>query len=254
MSTFTVGGLTFGPEVYGLAAILGLICGSFVTALSHRLPRGEDFVSGRSRCPICQNALTPRDLVPVFSWLLSVGRCRHCSTKISARYPLTELICAALFVAVIWVGQGDGLLRLCLMWLLTICLLSLAIVDFEAQKLPNGLVLFVFALCSGLAWVDGRSVLEAGVMAASATLIAMALRWLGRVLSGQNGLGWGDVKLAAAVAVALKPDDLPLFLAVLGAFALALAAITAVRLGWAQAKTGIPFGPALCAGAFAVLI
>lgn len=233
-----------------LAAVLGLICGSFVTALSYRLPRGQDFVSGRSKCPNCETSLTIRDLVPVFSWLFSGGRCRHCAVKVSARYPLTEVICSALFVVVVVPAQADELTRLAVMWLLTISLLSLTIIDLELRKLPNGLVLFVSALCALLAWLDERTVQDVVAMVLAALLLGLALRWLGQILSSQNGVGWGDVKLAAALAVALNVEDLSLFLAVMGIFALG----QLIWWSWRHPKTGVPLGPALCAGAFASLV
>lgn len=75
----------------GVFFCFGLIIGSFATALVYRLPRGLDWVSARSRCPSCGHVLGVPDLVPVFSWLFLRGRCRHCGTKIPARYPLIEL-------------------------------------------------------------------------------------------------------------------------------------------------------------------
>ena len=74
---------------------VGLVLGSFVTMLSYRLPRGISIVMPRSHCPACKTQLGARDLVPVFSWLFSGGKCRHCGRRISARYPLIELVVAA---------------------------------------------------------------------------------------------------------------------------------------------------------------
>ena len=111
------------------AGLLGLICGSFVTALSYRLPRGEDFVSGRSRCPQCETTLSALDLVPVVSWLMSRGRCRHCKTPISARYPAIELLCGVLFIGVLLTQSPPDLYRIGVLLLLTIALLALSIVD-----------------------------------------------------------------------------------------------------------------------------
>src|SRR5687767_8802727 len=80
------------------AGLLGLIFGSFVTALSYRLPRGISIAKGRSACPACGTALTARDLIPVFSWIKQRGQCRTCGTKISWRYPAIEILMAVLFV------------------------------------------------------------------------------------------------------------------------------------------------------------
>src|SRR5271154_5209537 len=78
----------------------GLVFGSFITLASWRLPRGEDIIVKPSRCPKCENKLGFRDLWPVLSWALSKGKCRHCGTKVSARYPLIEIVTAALFLLV----------------------------------------------------------------------------------------------------------------------------------------------------------
>lgn len=243
-------GLHLGPLTYIFTAVLGLIIGSFVTALSYRLPRGEDFVSGRSRCPSCRTALSARDLFPVFSWLMSRGRCRHCGVSVSARYPLTEAVCAILFVAVVWGDGSDQVARVGLMWLLSIGLLCLSVIDLELRRLPNSLILFVFIICAGLAWVDGQTLWQAGTAGLIAFSVAAALRVLGQALSGQTGLGWGDVKLATAISIPLGFGDMTLFVSVLGGATLCIV----LALGWTRTKAGLPLGPALCAAAYVVLI
>jgi leader peptidase (prepilin peptidase) / N-methyltransferase len=77
--------------------VLGLLIGSFLNVLIYRLPRGEDFVQGRSHCPSCGHDLGPADLVPVFSYLLLGRRCRYCRTPISSRYAIVEILTAILF-------------------------------------------------------------------------------------------------------------------------------------------------------------
>lgn len=246
--------LARGPIGLAFVALLGLICGSFVTALSYRLPRGEDFVRGRSACPNCKTALTARDLFPVFSWLLSRGRCRHCEAKVSGRYPLIEVTCGILFVAVVLASDmpsdASNGARVLVMWGLAIGLLSLTVTDFEFHRLPNGLVLFVFGLCCALAWLDGRSLLDVGVSVILAGVIGIGLRMLGRIIEKKPGLGWGDVKLLAALSVPLSLETVPYFLIVTAAVSLALAAWYVLR----RSETQIPFGPALCAGAFIVFL
>src|SRR5687768_15573196 len=80
------------------AGVLGLIFGSFATALAYRLPRGESISTGRSKCPNCGHTIGVAENIPVFSWLFLRGRCKHCGNEISARYPLTELVTSLLFV------------------------------------------------------------------------------------------------------------------------------------------------------------
>ncbi len=85
--------------------VMGAILGSFATMLSYRLPRGLSIVTPPSSCPKCKTRLGPRDLVPLFSWLFSKGRCRHCGAKISGRYPLIELATIAATLAA-FIGFG----------------------------------------------------------------------------------------------------------------------------------------------------
>ena len=84
------------------SAVLGLLVGSFLNVVVHRVPRGESVVAPPSACPACGTLIAPRDNVPVLSWLLLRGRCRHCRTGISARYPLVEAGTAALFGLTAW--------------------------------------------------------------------------------------------------------------------------------------------------------
>src|SRR3954454_18467201 len=91
-----------------LAVPAGLIFGSFATVVAHRVPRHESFVSGRSRCPHCGSTIAGYDNIPILSWLVLRGRCRHCDAVIPVRYPLTELAMAMLFAAtVVILGTDD---------------------------------------------------------------------------------------------------------------------------------------------------
>lgn len=251
MFSVTGPSFAFGSELYLFVAALGLICGSFVTALSYRLPRGEDFVRGRSRCPRCKTVLSARDLFPVFSWVMSRGRCRYCGVTVSGRYPLIELLCAVLFVAVVvWAGESADPLRVIVLWVLTVSLLSLAVIDLEFRRLPNGLVTAVLVLSGLLAWIDQRPAEEMAFACGIAFGAGIILRFIGGFLSSGVGLGWGDIKLTVALALNVTLDNVAVFLAVTGIFAAGLAVWLYVR----RTEAGVPLGPALCAGAFAALV
>src|SRR5215813_6467707 len=122
-----------------LSAVLGLVMGSAVTAIAYRVPRGRSWIHGRSACPSCGAALSPRDLIPVISFLLARGRCRHCGAPVSWRYPVTELWSGAWAVLLfLTVGVSWSLPFLALWGFL---LIALFWIDLDAQLLPDVLTL-----------------------------------------------------------------------------------------------------------------
>lgn len=217
-------------------SILGLIFGSFITALSYRLPRGLSVARGRSRCFSCGNTLTARDLVPVFSWLAARGACRYCGTRVSARYPAIEVATATLFLAsAVMIDDGA---RLAVALFITVISMTLAVVDVEHRRLPNAMVL---ALAGGaLLWrlLGDADLATAGLSAAVTLIVGLGLAAILKRLSSDS-IGMGDIKLMGAMALAFPPT---MFLAMLvGAGLLALAigiAIKKVRSGPARLPLG----------------
>ncbi len=123
-----------------LAFLGGLLVGSFVTVVAHRVPRGESIVGPRSRCPGCGAQIAAYDNVPVFSWAVLRGRARCCGAPISPRYPLTELALGLLFVAttlVLWDEPGEIALGL----VFTTMLLTITLTDLERRIIPNKILL-----------------------------------------------------------------------------------------------------------------
>ena len=120
------------------SGILGLIFGSFATALAYRLPRDESISSGRSKCPNCGAQITALQNIPVFSWLVLGGRCKHCGNRISVRYPLTELTTALAFVgaAVRFGFSPEAFTYAAFFWALVV----LTVIDLEFKLLPNKIV------------------------------------------------------------------------------------------------------------------
>jgi prepilin signal peptidase PulO-like enzyme (type II secretory pathway) len=88
--------------ILGLAALLGLVLGSFLHCWAYRFARGESAVKGRSHCPSCGKVLGPAELIPVFSYIIQKGRCRSCGVRLSSRYLLAELLCGAYLASVVW--------------------------------------------------------------------------------------------------------------------------------------------------------
>jgi leader peptidase (prepilin peptidase)/N-methyltransferase len=225
-----------------IAFLGGLMAGSFVTVVAHRVPRGESIVGPRSRCPGCGAQIAAHDNVPVLSWLLLRGRARCCGAAISARYPLTELALGALYAAtalVLWDDPAE--LALGLVFVTT--LVAITLTDLEQQLIPNKILLVAAVLGVAIAAVsDPASLPEraAAAVAAGGLLFAAALAY-------PRGMGLGDVKLAALMGLFLGRDVAPaLLVALLSGSLVGLAMIA--RHGAAARKRAIPFGPFLALG------
>src|ERR671930_600064 len=121
------------------AGISGAVIGSFLNVVVYRLPLGQSIVKPRSRCPKCEEPVTPRDNVPVLSWLLLRGRCRHCGEGIPARYPAVELLTAVAFVGG-GVGRGVHPAPLALIPF-TAMLIAVAFIDLQHKIVPNKIML-----------------------------------------------------------------------------------------------------------------
>jgi len=239
--------MSLDPGQAALAAFLGLLFGSLASALSHRLPRGLPVFADRSRCPACGTPLTPLDLVPLLSWLLNRGRCRHCGAGVSWRYPVIELTTAAIFVAALAAGGGSPLLTATLA-LTGFALVVIVVADLEERIIPDAMVILL--LIAGLAWrwqagdwIDGL----AG--AATGLLLSLGLRWAFLRWRGVDALGLGDVKFLGVAGIYLGVTDLAHFLVLAGVGGMVLGLVWR-RLGHGEV---FPFGPALCAS-LAVLL
>jgi leader peptidase (prepilin peptidase) / N-methyltransferase len=231
-----------------IAFLGGLIVGSFVTVVTHRVPRGESIVGPRSRCPGCGVQIAAYDNVPVVSWLVLRGRARCCGTAISPRYPLTELTLGALYAAtvlVLWDEPGEIALGL----ILVTTLLAVTLTDLERRIIPNKILIvaavlgLVIAAATDPASLPER--LAAGAGAGGLLFLA--------ALAYPRGMGLGDVKLAATMGLFLGRNVAPaLFVALLAGSAVGLAMIA--RDGAAARKRAIPFGPFLALGGVAGLL
>jgi leader peptidase (prepilin peptidase) / N-methyltransferase len=223
--------------------VLGAVVGSFVTVVAHRLPRGESFVGGRSRCATCGATIGARDNIPIASWLWLRGRCRGCGEPISVRYPLAEAGLGALWaVTYLILGSDDGG-RLALGLVLCALLVTITLTDLELRVIPNGIVLP--GALAGLAIVaatDPDSLPENLIAAAAAggALLLIALAY-------PRGMGMGDVKLVAMMGLYLGRAIAPAVLVGFLAGALVGVAMMA-RHGADARKRAIPFGPFLALG------
>lgn len=190
------------PAVMAVAGVLGLIIGSFLNVVIHRVPRGESIVSPPSACPSCHHEIRARDNIPVVSWLLLHGRCRDCGNAISARYPLIELATALLFAAMAW--QFGLSWQLPAYMYFTAMAVTLAMIDYDTKRLPNVIVLPSYVVGGVLlllpAIADGRwsDYLTAWLGAVVLFALYFVLAWV-----YPAGMGFGDVKLAGVIGLYL---------------------------------------------------
>jgi leader peptidase (prepilin peptidase)/N-methyltransferase len=225
-----------------LLFLFGLLIGSFLTVVAHRVPRGESVVAGRSHCPSCGAQIAAYDNVPVISWLVLRGRARCCGASISPRYPLTELATGALYAAtalVLWDDAGLVAIGLAFVTMLV----AITLTDLERRIIPNKILLVGAIVGAALAVAtDPSSLPERAIalVAAGGLLFAVALAY-------PRGMGMGDVKLAAVMGLYLGKSIAPALLIAFAAGAFVGLALIA-RHGAAARKQAVPFGPFLALG------
>jgi leader peptidase (prepilin peptidase)/N-methyltransferase len=215
--------------------------GSFLNVVIHRLPRGESLVHPRSRCPSCQTQIAWYDNIPIVSWLVLRGRCRHCGAAISPRYPAVELITALTFAAVILVRGFDDDLIVELPFVAA--LIALAGIDADHKLLPNKIVypLAVWGIVAVL--IAERDDFVEHLVAGAGAFLFLLLA----VLAYPRGMGMGDVKLAGAMGVYLGVSVIPaLLIAFLSGSV--VGAVIIAREGAAARKKAVPFGVFLALG------
>ena len=228
------------------AALLGLVFGSAVTALAYRVPRGVSWVHGRSACPSCDHQLELVDLFPLLSWAVSRGQCRHCGSRISFRYPLTEILCAAWSVLLVLRVGVSWAYPLLLVW--GALLIALLWIDLDYQLLPDALTFpgALIGLAASAFFGPGPRHALFGVLLGSGLLWLLAQIWIR--FRKIEGMGYGDIKLAAMLGVVLgwKLMLLTLFLA---AFAGTSWGAVLIARGEGGGKTALPFGTLLAPAA-----
>ena len=266
--------LQASPLVWmGAVGLLGLAVGSFLNVLIHRLPimmQAEwaaqcaelngtslpptpryNLLTPRSACPQCQHPIAASENIPVLSWLMLGAKCAACKTRISARYPLIEMLTAVLSAAVAWKfgGSWQTLGGLIFVW----TLIALAFIDLDTTLLPDSLTLPLVWI--GLLFNLGAhfaSLADAVLGAAAGYMILWSIYWLFKLVTGKEGMGFGDFKLLAAIGAWLGWELLPvtiLLSSVVGA-AVGIAMIVLVKH---DRRVPIPFGPYLAGGGLVAL-
>jgi leader peptidase (prepilin peptidase)/N-methyltransferase len=234
--------------------IFGASIGSFLNVVIYRLPAGISLLWPPSRCPYCLNALRKRENVPILGWVWLKGRCAHCRSPISVRYPAIEMTAGLLFVLVFL--TFDWTLPTWGYWVFLSWLLVLSFIDLDTMMLPNvltqsGLVLgLVFQMVRGYlepsGWIPQLMV---GIVAAVVGIWLIDLiRVAGSAAFGKEAMGGGDAKLMAMMGAWLGWKSL-LVAGFLGCAAGAFVGGAAMFMGWIDRRQPIPFGPFLALGA-----
>lgn len=261
-STFT------DPAVFTiLAGITGLFVGSFLNVVIHRLPRmmerewqqqaaelrGEateetapyNLAVPRSACPHCGHQISALENIPIVSYLILRGRCRHCSAPISPRYPVIEALCSLLSAYTAWhFGASlSAIAALLFVW----TMLALSFIDIDTQLLPDSLTqpLLWLGLMVNL---DQQFVpLPSAVIGAVAGYLSLwCVYWLFKLATGKEGMGYGDFKLLGAIGAWLGWQALPSVILLSSAVGAAIG-VTLVGLSRQGRNTPLPFGPYLAA-------
>lgn len=238
--------------VFVLTFTIGLVMGSFINCVAWRIANGEEFIRGRSHCPICGHTLTPFELIPVVSYVLQRGRSRCCHEKISLRYPATELLVGFVFVGLMY---KFGLRLDCLMFMVfALILLAIALVDLETGIIPDGLILagmINFVLFTFLEGEDVFSNLIQGVI--NGLWIAVPILILSLIMEyflKKESMGGGDIKLYFMIGLyfSLMCNVFLVFLSCVFGIAFTLI-FQNIRVGDEENPMAFPFGPSIAAAA-----
>ncbi len=256
-----------GPLI-ALTGLLGLLVGSFLNVVILRLPRrlehdwrtqarellghppGDeakppDLVVTGSHCPACKHRLSALDNIPLLSWLLLRGRCRHCKARISWQYPLVELLTALASAAIAWkLGFGWPLAAgLAFTWIL----IAAAGIDARTQLLPDQLTLPLLWLGLLLSLVPVFVPPDAAIIGAAIGYLSLwSVYWLFKLATGKEGMGYGDFKLLAALGAWMGAMSL-LPIVLLSSLIGAIVGGSVLALRGQDRSTPIPFGPFIAA-------
>ncbi len=256
------------------AAIIGLLIGSFLNVVIHRLPKmmqreSDNYVaheSGkplphtdrynlmlpRSACPQCGHTITALENIPVVSYLFLRGKCIQCKTPISARYPIVELLTGIVSAALVW-RFGSGLAGLATL-VFAYMLIAMIFIDADTQLLPDDLTLPLL-WCGLLVNLNATFVPlgEAVIGAAAGYLSLWGVYWLFKLTTGKEGMGYGDFKLLAALGAWLGWKMLPLII-LLSSLVGAIVGISLIVFAKHGRNNPIPFGPYLAVAGFIALL
>jgi len=257
-----------------VASLLGLVVGSFLNVVIHRLPimmemdwreqcaslnspdntaktEKYNLISPRSTCPHCQKAIAAWHNIPVISFLLLGGRCKQCKASISWRYPAVEII-SALLVGITTYKFGFSLNTLAAS-IFVLALLTLTFIDMDTQLLPDNITLPLLWLGLLFNLNGGFTDIQSSILGAAAGyLILWSIYWLFKLTTGKEGMGHGDFKMLAAIGAWFGWTMLPAVI-LLSSIAGSIIGIGLILFAKKGRNTAIPFGPYLALGGIAAL-
>jgi leader peptidase (prepilin peptidase) / N-methyltransferase len=262
------------PTAFALAAaVLGMLVGSFLNVVIHRLPKMMErewraqcaelsgatiaaeptfnLATPRSACPSCGHRITALENIPVISFTALRGRCRACKTKISARYPIVEMLTGALFAGAAlkfgWSGAAFAAMGL------LAALVALSFIDFDTQFLPDDITLpLIWAGLLLNLWGTFVDLNSAVIGAMAGYLVLWTIYWIFKLVTGKEGMGFGDFKLLAAVGAWLGWKVLP-FVILASSLVGAVLGIGLIILAKRGKEVPMPFGPYLAIAAVIAL-
>ncbi len=267
------------PALIVASLLLGLVVGSFLNVIAYRLPlmlerawRAEaaaaegreppaaerfDLAWPASRCPACAAPIAARHNIPVLSWLLLRGRCASCKAAIARRYPLVEAFTGIVSVVVAWHFGASWATPAALV--LTWFLIALSLIDLDHKLLPDNLTLPLvwLGLLLAVVEIDGAPIftdLRSSVIGAAAGYLSLwSVYQLFRLITGKEGMGYGDFKLLAALGAWLGWQLLPMVI-VLSAAVGSVVGIALIATGQRERQAEIPFGPYLAGAGWLALL
>jgi len=257
-----------------LAGVFGLLIGSFLNVVIHRVPQmmqreSDNYVAQengtalphterynlmvpRSACPHCGHQITALENIPVVSYLFLRGKCIECKAPISVRYPIVELLTGALSAFLVW-RFGSGLAGLATL-VFAYLLIAMTFIDADTQLLPDDLT-YPLLWCGLLVNLNGTFVAlpDAVIGAAAGYLCLWSIYWLFKLATGKEGMGYGDFKLLAALGAWLGWSMLPIIL-LLSSVVGAVVGISLILFARRARDNPIPFGPYLAAAGMIALL
>ena len=233
------------------AFIFGAVVGSFLNVCIFRIPAEESIIKPLSQCPRCHHPVRFYDNIPIISFILLRGKCRDCGGKISWRYPLVELITAAL--ALLLFLQFGLTLKFLAFFIFTAVLIVITFIDLDHQIIPDvvtlpGIPIFLLVaiFVVKVPWMESLI----GLLIGGGLLFAIAFIY--QLITKREGMGGGDIKLLAMVGGFLGWKSL-IFILLFSSFSGAIVGITAMIIKKQDMKYAVPFGPFLCLAAMVYL-